>query len=368
MIEKKNVVQILSSFLCTVKDQQLILSATNMDLGIKLTLSAAQGIVREGQTTLPAKKLFEIVRELPQEPITLQLKENHWLEMTCARSRFRIAGMAPDQYPGLPSFPVPSFQKINKEALRQMIHQTIFAVSSDPMRGPICGVYFNTTKGRQPGRTRFVAMDGHRLVLTEHQVFSFPIEPQKSILLFPRTLVELEKILAQVSPEQDEISWVVERGFLFVEIGHCSFFARLMEGDYPEYEAALPRYRTTPIILTREALQSALTRVALLTHEKTKAVRFHWEKQALLLTSTSDTETGEASETVELNTSVDQMPDVAFNAAYLVEALAVMQTEEVAFYLEEGVPSAMLTEWEDSSSEASERSSLFEYVVMPMRP
>src|SRR5947209_4166072 len=166
VVEKKSTVQILGNILCNVKGQELSLSATDLEVGIKVTLPVESS--QEGKITLSAKHFFDIVKELPDKPLNITRKDNNWVEIVCGKSRFNVVSLSADEYPTLPGFEDKTYFDAKAESLIDMIDRTQFAVSTDATRYHLNGVFFEHLENNL---MRMTATDGHRLSFVDHEVF-----------------------------------------------------------------------------------------------------------------------------------------------------------------------------------------------------
>jgi DNA polymerase III subunit beta len=351
VVEKKATIPILSNFLLEAKDSSLRLSATDLELGL---LSACPAKVKkEGAGTIPARRLVDIVRSLPEADVRFKVLENQWVQVTCERSSFKLVGLARDNFPALPAVPQPLI-KIPAPALATLLRRTGFAVSSEESRYTLNGALLMV----KPQSVTMVATDGHRLALVEHDVNVADLGNELRLLVPRKAMGELEKLLGQAEGDSAvEIS--KDESHLFFSVGDRVLISRLLTGQFPNYEAVLPKETKRVAELDREAFTAALRRVALLSDERSRAVRLQLDKSRLELFSTSG-EYGEAQEAVDVEYDGEAM-EIGFNYQYLLDFLGVL-TEGGKVRLE------LLDEQSAGQLRPlGEGAYRYRYVVMPMR-
>jgi DNA polymerase-3 subunit beta len=356
VVEKKNTIQILGNILCIVKDNQLSLCATDLEVGMKVILPIEKPT--EGKITLSAKHFLDIVKELPDKDLTVSRKDNNWVEIVCGKSKFTIVSLAADEYPSLPSFEDKDYSDARTGALIDMIDRTSFAVSTDATRYHLNGVFFEHLES---GVMRMAATDGHRLSFVDQEVFLKMPELKRGVIIPKKGLTELRKLLGE---SEDVIGLSFERGYVFAKLGvsktegakETYLFIRLIDGEYPDYRPVIPKAADRLVKMEREAFNSALKRVSLLAHEKGRGVKLSLQKGTLTISS-SNPDMGEAREEMDIAYAGEAM-DIGFNSKYLLECLAVMKTEELEFHLKDRLSPGILRGIGQQNHT---------YVIMPMR-
>ena len=348
VVEKRNTIQILGNILCTVKGQELSLAATDLEVGVKVNLSVETE--QEGKITLSAKHFLDIVRELPDKPLHITRKENNWVEIVCGKSRFNIVSLSADEYPSLPTFEDKIYSEARTEALIDMIDRTQFAVSTDATRYHLNGVYFETLENNI---MRMTATDGHRLSFVDQEVFMKMPELKRGIIIPKKGLIELRKLLSEGG---DTVGLAFERGYLFAHLNHTYLFVSLIDGEYPDYKTVIPKGADRIVKLDRDSFNSALKRVSLLAHEKSRGVKIVLDK-GLMTISSSNPDMGEAREEMDVD-YLGETLDVGFNSKYLLEFLAVVDVDHLEFHLKDRLSPGILR---------GEGKQNHTYVIMPMR-
>lgn len=351
VVEKKTTIPILSNLLVEAADGSLRISATDLDLGI--CCNCAANVKTPGSATIPAKRLLDIVRSLPDAEVHFKALENHFIQITCARSSFKLVGMARDNYPLLPVVP-PALASIPASVFAAAIQKTVFAISSEESRYTLNGGLLLL----KPSSVTMVATDGHRLALIEREVEVGGLKNELRLLIPKKAMGELLRLLAEGEGELP-VSISKDESHLFFSIGQRVLICRMLTGQFPNYEAVLPRENTRILELDKETISAAVRRVALLADERSRVVRMRLENGQLEVSSSSG-EFGEASEMLDVASPGEAM-QIGFNYQYLLDFFAVV----------EGTPKVCLELKDEQSAgqlrPAEEAAGRYRYVVMPMR-
>ncbi len=351
VIERKTTIPILSNLLVEAEEETLRISATDLDLGVRCGCPAK--VKTQGAGAIPAKRLFEIVRSLPEAEIRLKILENHWVQVNCERSSFKLVGMAKDNFPLLPAVPK-ALVALPANVLTTMIQKTIFAISSEESRYTLNGALLLL----KPDSVTMVATDGHRLAVIEREVAVQGLKNELRILIPRKAMGELLKLLSESEPEMPvEVS--KDESHLFFTLGQRVLICRMLTGQFPNYEAVLPKENNRVVELDKDLFTAAIRRVALLADERSRAVRAQLEKDRLEIFSSSG-EYGEAHETLDA-AYPDEPLQIGFNYQYLLDFLGV---------LGEGGKIRLELKDEQSAGQfrpADQGSYRYRYVVMPMR-
>ena len=320
-VEKKNTIQILSNILCIVQNNKLSLCTTDLEVGIKITVSAE--VQQEGKITLSAKHFVDIVKELPSTSLSISKKDNDWIEITCGKSHFNIVSLPSEDYPSLPNFEKRDYYEANSESILNMINKTSFAVSTDATRYHLNGVFFEILEDNV---MRMVATDGHRLSFVDQEIFKNKTDLKRGIIIPKKGLAELKKLLEQ---NNKNIRISFEKGYLFANSEETYLFIRLIEGEYPDYRQVIPKESAHKIKLNREKFTSSLKRVVPLAHEKSNGIKIIFNNNSLHLSS-SNPDMGDAHDELEIEFSGEPV-DIGFNAKYLLDFLPCVQSDEIEF-------------------------------------
>jgi len=348
VVEKRGTVQILSNILCTLDGMTLSLSATDLEVGVKVSIPVDGR--QNGRVTLSAKNFLDIVKELPERTIDVVKKDNHWVEVTSGKSKFTVVSLSADEYPALPSFEQKEYLEARVDSLKEMIDKTSFAVSTDATRYHLNGVYFESV---DQALFRMVATDGHRLSFVDQEVFLRLPDLKRGVIVPRKGLMELRRILDVASAN---VGLAFERGYLFCRVDETYLFVRLIDGEYPDYRQVIPKTPDKKVLIPREEFTAALKRVSLLAHEKSRGVKLAFTDNQLVVTS-SNPDMGEAREELDIGYSGDSV-EIGFNARYLLDCLTVLTGDNLEFLFKDRLSPGILR---------SAQSQNHTYVIMPMR-
>jgi DNA polymerase-3 subunit beta len=352
VVERKTTIPILSNFLFEVGGDKLSITATDLDLSLRTSCPAK--VKKEGSCTVPARKLYDYVKLLGDGDISIKLLENHWVQIRSGRSNTKMVGMARANFPALPQFPAESALPLPAQVLRNLIAKTIFAISNEESRYTLNGALMVL----KPESIVMVATDGHRLAHVEHTNSKLPVSGELKVLVPRKAMAELSALLN--SSDAQVVEFARDESTLFFRIGGRLLTSRQLTGQFPNYEAVLPRDNNKAVAVHCEDLSSAIQRVAQFADERSNAIRMRLEKNELKISS-SNTETGESEDSLETAYSGDPMV-IGFNSHYLLDFLKVVGTGDVRFEFKDAQSAGQLRPDESSDSEYKYR-----YIVMPMR-
>jgi DNA polymerase III subunit beta len=350
VVERKTTIPILSNYLFEAAGDKLSLTATDLDLSLRTSCNAK--VKKEGACTIPARKLYDYVKLLPDADITIRLLENHWVSIRCGRSNTKMVGMARSNFPGLPVFPSAGVIKIPAAVLRSMIAKTGFAIASEESRYTLNGALMVL----KPESITMVATDGHRLAHVERAGEKFEgVSGEMKTLIPKKAMDELKSLL---DSEIETIDFAKDESTLFFRVGPRLLTSRQLTGQFPNYEAVLPKDVSKSITLQGEELGAAIARVAQFADERSRAVRLRLEKGELKL-SASSTETGESEDSIEIAYDGEPMA-IGFNAQYLIDFIKATGSGEVKLELKDAQSAGQLRPAEGEDYK-------YRYIVMPMR-
>jgi DNA polymerase-3 subunit beta len=351
VVERKTTIPILSNYLFEAAGDKLSLTATDLDLSLRTSCVAK--VKKEGACTIPARKLHDYVKLLPDADITIKLLENHWVSIRCGRSNTKMVGMARSNFPSLPTFPTAGVVKIPSLVLRSMIAKTGFAIASEESRYTLNGALMVL----KPESITMVATDGHRLAHIERIGGKFEgVSGEMKTLVPKKAMDELKSLLD--STDAEEIEFAKDESTLYFRIGQRLLTSRQLTGQFPNFEAVLPKDNNKSITVHGEELTASISRVAQFADERSRAVKMRLEKGELKL-SASSTETGESEDSLEIDYNGDVI-QIGFNAQYLLDFLKATGNGDVKL------------EFKDSQSAGQMRPAegeeyKYRYIVMPMR-
>src|SRR5437764_9451617 len=255
VVERKTTIPILSNYLFEASGDKLSLTATDLDLSLPTSCNAK--VKKEGSCTIPARKLHDYVKLLPDAEITIKLLENHWVSIRCGRSNTKMVGMARSNFPTLPVFPTASTVKIPAQVLRNMIAKTGFAIASEESRYTLNGALMVL----KPESITMVATDGHRLAHIERGGEKFEgISGELKTLVPKKAMDELRSLLD--STDAETIEFAKDESTLYFRIGPRLLTSRQLTGQFPNYEAVLPKDNSKVVPLNADDLNAAILRVA----------------------------------------------------------------------------------------------------------
>ena len=354
VVEKKTTIPILSNVLLEAQGDRLVLTATDLELGIRCSCPAR--IKKEGAGTVPARKLLDYVRLLPEADITFKFLENHWANITCGRSRTKIAGMSRESFPELPEMPE-QIGEIPFGLLSSLISRTSFAISMEESRFTLNGALLLL----KPEGVTMVSTDGHRLAFADQSLENGHTRAFRALV--PRKAMnEISKLAAEGDPDQ-KAKIAGDDNHLFFEFGDRLLITRKLTGNFPDYERVLPKDNQHIARLSKSEIRSAIERVAQFADERSRAIRVRFEPGEVRIYSSS-VETGESEESVPSEYQGPNL-EIGFNAQYLLDFLRAISQDQVAFSLKDERSAGELQPW--SGEAGATAGQAYRYVVMPMR-
>jgi DNA polymerase-3 subunit beta len=350
IVEKKSTIPILSNVLIETANASTI-SLVATDLDVSLQTECAAESVRTGSIVLQARKLFEIVRNLPDAEINFAKEENDWVRIVCASSDFRIVGQAKEHFPSTPKADKAGLT-IPASVIHSLINRTVFAITQEESRYALNGALLLFAEGR----LQMVATDGHRLALAGANLDQgLDRTDQLRVIIPKKALIELAKLTAGA---EDDLDMARDENHLYFEVQNRHLTSRMLAGQFPNYELVLPKNNDKTIALNVDKIAQAIRRAALMADERSHGVKVELSAGKLSITSQS-ADVGEAKEVIPLDYSGDTL-SIGFNAQYLLDFLGVVGTEEVLFELKDEQSPALIRPSGDGQSD-------YKYVVMPMR-
>jgi DNA polymerase-3 subunit beta len=354
IVEKRNTMPILANVLLEASTDSgqgvLSLAATDLEVGIR-SIHPAE-VEDSGVITVSAKKIYEIIRELPEEPVHITVSPNAYVEIQCARGNFSVAGSSADEYPSLPSFSTDQMPLVQAVVLGEMIEKTIYAACIDETRYNLNGVHLEYLA--DTGKLRMVATDGHRLAYVDRTLSSELSELATGIIIPRKGVAELKRLIDE--DDAAEFAIAFEANSAVAQRGDVTLFMRLIEGEFPKYQQVVPREISHRVVINRDELIQVIRRVALLSAERSHAIQIDLTDGRLTLSS-SNPDLGEAREDLDIDYAGEPLT-IAFNARYLIDSLGAFHAKEVHLGFQDSLSPAQIIPTDDSDSLA---------VVMPMR-
>lgn len=353
VVEKRSTIPILSNVLLKAADGVLQIAATDLD--VTILSSCAAKVITPGGVTIEAKRLFDIVRSLPDEDVHVTMQENNSLLVESGTAKFRLLGLPAEDYPTLPNVTATESFTIPLDELKTMVAKVKFAITHEETRFQLNGALLKI----QPAKMEMVATDGHRMALINFPQGNGKKKGTDLTILVPRKA--LEEIMRLESGEDGIVNFGVSENHLFFDAGERRLLARMIDVNFPNYMEVIARDNDRHVMVDRERLLSTIRRISLVANERTRAVRFDFAPGKLTVSSTNP-ELGDARETVPIDYAGNPF-FVGLNAAYVTDFLSAVDTPTVALDLK------------DENSQCIGRPSPSEadlpyeylYVVMPMR-
>ncbi|MBI5636694.1 MAG: DNA polymerase III subunit beta [Nitrospinae bacterium] len=338
--------QILSHVLFRTTKEGIEAFATDFDIGLKGSYIAA--IAEPGAVALQGRRLFDIVRQLPDEDVTFRFAGPGRCEVTCGKSAFKLATIDADEFPEEPKLPMDKLISLDTEMFKDMLKKTVYAVSQNESRMTLNGIHLELF----PNAVRVVATDGHRLSYVNRAV-ELPVKDTTAVIIARKAVMEIVKLLDE---EEGALQIVRSDNRVFFKKGGLVFFTREVEGAFPNYEQVIPRKNTKEAVINIEKARQAIKRVATVADEKSRLVNFSFKKGKLeIFCEVSDV--GEAHEEIEVEYKAEPLR-IGLNSAYVIDTLAHVASENVIFRME-GQLDAVLVKPTDDDDYLS--------IIMPMR-
>ncbi len=350
IVEKRNTIPVLSNVLLEGNDGELRFTATDLEVGMQSTYPA--NIRKPGKITVSAKKLYEIIKELPDHEISFNAKDNCWIEVECDKAQFNIVGLSADEFPNFPKPDQSHSLSLASALCKEMIEKTFFAVSQDEskynLNGIFCQVQENTNQ------LRFVATDGHRLSMIDKEIANTASsELSKGVILPRKGILELKKLA-------EEGEGNLNLGFMdnnaVISKDRTVIIMRLVDGEFPDYSRVIPKTNEQFATIAVDPFLHALRRMIIVSSEKSRGVKMNF-KNNLLEVSSSNPELGDAREELDIEYQGTDL-SVGFNARYLLDILQVQHQNKIRMILKDNLSPGLIKPVEEDGYLA---------VIMPMR-
>lgn len=352
IIDKKSSLNVLSHVLITSEGDRIRMTSTDYDVVLFCTNGAE--ILQQGSMAVNGRSLFDVVKTLPNAQVHLKALENHWVEVSCGRSRFRLTGIPSEDFPkfqddaGIPMFAV------DKAVIQSMIDKTSFSVSTDETRPNLNGVFFQVQPDGN-GRIRMVMVstDGHRLSKVEETIDSDWSGAGSEAIIHKKGVFELKRILDGVD-EQTQIGFH-QANVVFRNDGN-TMFVRQIEEAFPDYTKVIPTSNHVSVNINKDAMLEAVRRIGILTSSKTSVIRMEITPEKLILVS-SNPEAGEGRDEIDIDYGGEPLA-VGFNYRYLLDVLGAIEGGVIQFEINDQFSPGVIRSEEDPNAV---------FVIMPMR-
>lgn len=348
IVDKKTTMPILSHFLLKVGEAATLM-ATDLDIALKGTMKA--DIQGKGGLCIPARKLFEIARELEGD-IVLQAQENNWIKVTSGKSTFKLMGLPEEDFPALPEINKTDEISISADTLKSMIDKTVYATGESDTRYTLNGLLLHFIPKKKNIELKVVGTDGHRLSVVA-STLTGKISEEKKLILPKKAALELRKI---IEGKSGDVIMNIDKNHVFFDIDDAVLTSRLIEGTYPNYEQVIPKNHEKKVEVDKISFLKAMKRTSILSRERTNAVRLDLEPGKITLISMNP-DVGEAREEIAAQYKGEQVT-VGYNARYVMDILQAMEGESVRLELQEPLSPTIILEAGNQD---------YTCVVMPMR-
>lgn len=348
VVPTKSTLPILTNVLVEALDNKVKISATDLDISISASVECS--VTKKGSTSIPAKILFDIIKELPESDVSFEATAQR-VEIKIPNGSYKIASVSPDEFPKLPAVNTKKEITISGKQLKQMIIKTTFACSDDETRPALNGVLWQT-KG---DKMQMVATDGHRLAKMAMDndklkgLYDDVIVPPKVLDLIPKF----------ISEDNDEIGIIFGENNIIFNLNDIVLTSRLIEGPYPNFEQVIPSEHDKKLIVSKEDLARAVRRVSILSNSLTHQVKFAAKENRLTLSTTNADVGGEGKESLDCDFDGEPI-ELGYNANYINDILNKMDGDEVIFELSTSVSAGVVYNPKQSKDD-------FLCLVMPLR-
>ncbi|KIC75734.1 DNA polymerase III subunit beta [Neochlamydia sp. TUME1] len=354
-VAQKSTIPILSNFLIEAINNELIITATDLTVGVRCFTEAK--ILEEGSTTLPAKRLAQLIRELTAMNVEITTSENEITEINAQTSRFKLNGMNKNEFPALPNVTDAVHFKIKQKILKDMLYRTAFAVSREDNRYVLTGVCLQV----QGGTASFIGTDGKRLAKSQT---TLNIDPSfQGTYVIP--LKAVEEILKNLEEEGEAIVFLMQDK-IAIKASNTTIISKLLAGEYPDVNRVIPSQTGITVNLHREELMTLLRQISLFAAENNHSVRFTFDEGELKLTANT-MEIGEGKVSMPVNYKGEKL-EIAFNPHFFLDILRHSKNETISLGITDPYNPGLISDFnydQNEEEKESEQSSLF--VLMPMR-
>ena len=355
VVEKRNTMPILSNILLEAKQDGAEIVATDLEIGMRGLYKAT--VLKAGGVTISARKLFEIIKELPPGEIDLTAGDNNWTTIQAGKSHFKVVGLPSADYPALPAIEREGLTPLSGDGLLELIRKTLFAAGDNDARYILNGLLVTLVVTDKKTVLRLVGTDGHRLAVAEQEVGKAGSKggPQEIKAIIPKKAAQEMRRLLEEGGDGEPLIGFTKNLMIFRKSG-LLLTSRLMEGNYPNYQQVIPKEGGRKISVNRVELESALRRVSVLSKDKASAVKVSFASGKMTLFSSSP-DYGEATEELPARYEGEAL-NTGFNARYLLDVLSVMDGESISLQMETPLSPCLIQESESPG---------FRCVVMPIK-
>lgn len=345
-VPSRSTLPVLSTLLVEAAGGRLTLTATDLDISVRTAVDCE--VAEEGRACLPARRLSDIVRELPSDKVEVAVEENK-ASLACGKGRFKLMGLDPEDFPKLPDVSPERKVELETDSLRKMIRKCIYAVSNDETRPMLNGVLIELGGGT----FGMVATDGHRLAYVKREK-DVGKGSTGDIIVPPKALNQVLRLAGA-----DEVQIGFAKNYAVFEMGKTTVFCRLLEGPFPDYRQVLPSEHPKKVTMSRIELLGAIRRVSVLADQATRQIKLS-VKDGAVEVATRTADVGEGTEDVPAQYSGEEM-EIGYNAGYLVDSLGTMESDEITLSVNTPVSASVI--WPAEQEKGEQLTCL----IMPVR-
>lgn len=348
VVERKTTMPILSNALITADGKETIVTATDLEVGVKYTIPAE--VIKPGRFAAHAKSLYDIIKEMPSKQlVSIKVNDANVVFISCGEAKFKISGLPSDEFPVIPSVDGGKFEKIKTDELKDMIDKTFFSISADENRRSLNGLYIEKVKDG----IRMVSTDGHRLSILERKLnVGWDFGEKKGIIIPKKGVMEIKRVMEGV----EDIEMLLTNKYAVVRRTNVLLIVRLLDEQFPPFLHAVPKSVRKNISVTRGTIVKSLRLVSALASEIGKGVKFTFSPKNLELFFT-DPNVGEARDIIEIDYKGQQF-SVAFNGKYFLDVISVLEDEEIGLDFGDETAPCVIRPLSDKG---------FTHIIMPMR-
>lgn len=352
IVEKKTTIPILNNVLIKAEKNKIIISATDLEVGLVAEYEA--DVVRDGRITVSSRKLHEMIREMQGDIIHFSMNERNMVTMTCQKAIYKIQGLEADEFPEIVSDQGVQFFTVDAAKLSDLIRKTAFAVSNDPMRKNLTGVFFEANAGEAKKSLRMVATDGHRLAMAETAVeINDFFGLDKGVIVPKKGLTEIRK---NIDGLDGNASIGIQPGMCIIKTDHLMLKVSLIDADYPDYRRVIPSEKGLEIVFEKDKVLHALRRMSVISSDNYQGVIVKLEEGRMILNSTNP-DVGEANDEIDVKYEGKEV-EFAYNVNFLIDAIEVIDSKEIVFEIGGAKKPAMV-----KSSENND----YYCIIMPLK-
>ncbi|MBI5554606.1 MAG: DNA polymerase III subunit beta [Elusimicrobia bacterium] len=341
---------VLANILLETQKNNLKIAATDLEVGIKTEIPIE--IIKEGSITIPAKMLFDIIRELPEQEIQIEVTLEGKVILSCGKIVFKIMGLPKDEFPIIPDFTEENAFTISRATLKNMVQKTIFAISNDETRYVLTGVLMQTSNNT----IEMVATDGRRLAYINGGKLREGIKNQLNVVIPSKTLREINRLIGEKDDANDMVKIELAENQIAYKFDSTILISRLIEGKFPNYKQVIPKEHSTELVLNTAKFLSAIKRISLLATEKAESIKLELANNKAIISSMAQG-LGEAQEEMEIDYKGSTF-EAAYNPKYLIEALKSITATNIILELSNPMGPGVIRPQSDEE---------YLYVIMPMR-